>query len=127
MADVFMCEKLADSGKSMGGNVVALFCSGFMETYCPFHKVLHRFDRISKSFQSTTGGGPRIVGPRWISGENICTFPSVSFFAYGAQLELDTYSHSTLTSRTQPEKVIIFRYTHFSSLRGGSNRPIKRK
>jgi len=80
MADVFMCEKLADSGKSMGGNAVALFCSGFMETYCPFHKVLHRFDRISKSFQSTTGGGPRIVGPRWISGENICMFLRVSFF-----------------------------------------------
>ena len=33
------------------------------------------------------GGRPRIVGPGYISGENIWTFPSVSFFASGAQLE----------------------------------------
>ena len=37
--------------------------------------------------------GPRIVGPGCISGKNIWTFPSVSFFASGAQLELDTYSN----------------------------------
>ena len=62
------------------------------------------------------GGGPRIVGPGCISGENTWTFPNVSFFASGAQLELDTAGKSNTdggsqqTLRTQLEKVIIFSY-----------------
>ena len=40
-------------------------------------------------------GGPRIVGPEYISGRNIWRFPNVSLCASGAQLVLDTFSNST--------------------------------
>ena len=51
---MYLCEKLADSGKSMGGTRLLCFGQGLWKHLFHFIRyfVLHRFDSISEIFQS---------------------------------------------------------------------------
>ena len=61
------------------------------------------------------GGGPRVVGPGYISGGNIWRIPNVLLHASGVQLYLNANSNSSFTVKRQTkcptgplEEVMIF-------------------
>ena len=86
----------------------------------PHYKTFSRHQVLCRP----TGGGPRIVGPECISGENIWTFPCVSFRLWRSarigylfffnfyRLKTDKMWHTN--KQTPFQKLLIFRDSHWA-------------
>ena len=103
--------------------LLELFCHSLATTISPLYPIhvamLHllSFCHILATFCHT--GPSRILG----QGKYICSY-FLTFWQ--TNRHTGTHCHYFLSFTDLLKEVTIFRHTHFSSLAGGSNRPIKR-